>query len=336
MTRADIGIDLGTANVMIYISNKGIVLEEPSVVAIDERNNTVLAIGKEAKDMIGKSPEYIVPIRPIRDGVINNFSAAEKMLKYFIEKVIQKKGLGIYFMPRIMVCVPSGLTDIERRAVEQATKAAGAREVYIIEETIAAAVGAGIDISEASGNMVIDIGGGTTDVAVISLGGIVVFESVKIAGDKFDDEIVKYVKDKHNILIGTRSAEKLKINIGKVYGDFNEEMTVGGRDIIGRLPKATIVTSNEINEALYSSIEIIVASIKRVMDKTPPELLADVAEKGIVLTGGSSLLRGVAEKIEYELKTKVTVPKDSTYCVAKGTGETLNSLDLIERANGKR
>ncbi|MFI3209891.1 MAG: rod shape-determining protein [Peptostreptococcaceae bacterium] len=336
MTRADIGIDLGTANVMIYISKKGIVLDEPSVVSIDTRNKEVIAIGHDAKKMIGKTPGYIETIRPIRDGVISNFSATESMLKHFIERVLDKKGLGIYFMPRIMVCVPSGLTDIERRAVEQATKGAGAREVYIIEETIAAAVGAGVDISEANGRMIIDIGGGTTDIAVISLGGIVEFESLKIAGDKFDDEIVKYVKDKHNVLIGDKSAEKLKINIGKVYGDFYGEAMVGGRDVITRLPKGVNITSYEINKALDRSVNTIISTIRKVMDKTPPELISDIAETGIVLTGGGALLRGLAEKIEYNLKTQVIVPENPTTCVAKGTGETLNSLDLLKIAKGNK
>ncbi len=336
MTRADIGIDLGTANVMIYISKKGIVLDEPSVVSIDTRNKEVIAIGHDAKKMIGKTPDYIETIRPIRDGVISNFSATESMLKHFIERVLDKKGLGIYFMPRIMVCVPSGLTDIERRAVEQATKGAGAREVYIIEETIAAAVGAGVDISEANGRMIIDIGGGTTDIAVISLGGIVEFESLKIAGDKFDDEIVKYVKDKHNILIGDKSAEKLKINIGRVYGDFYGEAMVGGRDVITRLPKGVNITSYEINKALDRSVDTIISTIRKVMDKTPPELISDIAETGIVLTGGGALLRGLAEKIEYNLKTQVIVPENPTTCVAKGTGETLNSLDLLKIAKGNK
>lgn len=336
MTKADIGIDLGTANVMIYINGKGIVLEEPSVVAIDKRTNDVIAIGKEAKDMIGKTPDYITAIRPIRDGVIKDYSATEKMLNYFIEKVISKKGLGVFFMPRIMVCVPSGLTDTEKRAVDQATRGAGSREVYIIEETLAAAVGAGINIFESIGNMIIDIGGGTTDVAVISLGGIVVYESVKIAGDRFDLDIVKYIKDKFNIVIGDRTAEKLKIEIGRVFEGEKKSMRVAGRDIITRFPKSVEITSSDIYNALNESIEQIIYYIKRVMDKTPPELLADISQNGIYITGGGALLRGIQKRIQNNLNVKVIIPEKPTICVAKGTGESLNSLELLEIGKGNK
>lgn len=336
MTKADIGIDLGTANVMIYINGKGIVLEEPSVVAIDKRTNEIIAIGKEAKNMIGKTPDYICAIRPIRDGVIHDYYATEKMLNYFIEKVIDKKGLGVFFMPRIMVCVPSGLTDTEKRAVDQATRGAGSREVYIIEETLAAAVGAGIDIFDSVGNMIIDIGGGTTDIAVISLGGIVVCESVKIAGDKFDNEIVKYVKENYNIIIGDKTAEKLKIEIGRVFDGEEKTMKIAGRNIINRLPRAVEVSSSDIYNALYDQVEQIIFNIKKVMDKTPPELLADVSQNGIYITGGGALLRGIKQRIENALNIKVVIPQKPTICVAKGTGESLNSLEALETARGEK
>ena len=245
MARVDIGIDLGTANVIVYVSGKGIVLEEPSVVAIDTRTNSVLAVGEEARRMIGRTPGNIVAIRPLRDGVISDYDVTEKMLKYFVEKVVDKKGFGRFFMPRIMVCVPTGVTEVEKRAVEEATRQAGAREVYIIEEPIAAAIGAGIDISQPHGNMVIDIGGGTTDIAVISLGGAVVSESIKIGGDKFDEAIVRYIKKQKNLLIGERSAEKLKIEIGTAIKTEEErEMKISGRNLVTGLPESMQISSS--------------------------------------------------------------------------------------------
>ena len=261
MSRADIGIDLGTANVLVYVSGKGIVLEEPSVVAIDKKDNSVLAVGEEARRMIGRTPGNIVAIRPLRDGVISDYDVTEKMLKYFINKVVDKKGFGRFFMPRIMVCVPTGVTEVEKRAVEEATRQAGAREVYIIEEPIAAAIGAGIDISQPHGNMVIDIGGGTADVAVISLGGAVVSESIKIGGDKFDEAIVRYMKKQHNLLIGERTAEKIKIEIGCAYKREEEKtMRVTGRNLITGLPYAIEVSSSEMLEALDECVEQIVVT----------------------------------------------------------------------------
>lgn len=331
MAGADIGIDLGTANVLVYVDGKGIVLEEPSVVAIEKNTNTVLAVGNEAQRMIGRTPSNIVAIRPLKDGVISDYEATEKMLKYFTEKIVEKKGFRRLVMPRIMVCVPTGVTEVEKRAVEEATREAGAREVYIIEEPIAAAIGAGMDISLPNGNMVIDIGGGTTDIAVISLGGAVVSDSIKIGGDKFDTAIVSYIKKKHNLLIGERSAEKLKIEIGTAMKD-NEEMTmrISGRNIVKGLPETIEVSSFEIAEALEECVKQIVATAKSVLEKTPPELSADISTSGIVMTGGGALLRNLDKIIEQATGINVIVADNPLSCVARGTGSSLSSLDLLE------
>lgn len=335
MSRADIGIDLGTSNVIVYIGDKGIVLDEPSVIAVDARTNNIISVGKDARKMLGKTPKNIKVIRPIRKGIIADYAMAETMLKYFINKVIEKKGIGIFLMPRIMVCVPSGLTAIEKKAVEEATRQAGAREVYIIEEPIAAAVGAGIDISEATGSMIIDIGGGTTDIAVISLGGTVISESIKVAGDKFDEDILKYIKAKYNLVIGDRTAEKVKLEIANVYEDEEKSIIIRGVDIITRLPKAIKINCYETKEALEESVNQIIELSNRVLGKTPPELIADIAEKGIIMTGGGCLLKGLAKRIEDKLGIEVKIADNPTICVAKGTGETLNSLDILENATGK-
>ena len=331
MAGADIGIDLGTANVLVYVDGKGIVLEEPSVVAIEKNTNTVLAVGNEARRMIGRTPSNIVAIRPLKDGVISDYEATEKMLKYFTEKIVEKKGFRRLVMPRIMVCVPTGVTEVEKRAVEEATREAGAREVYIIEEPIAAAIGAGMDISLPNGNMVIDIGGGTTDIAVISLGGAVVSDSIKIGGDKFDTAIVSYIMKKHNLLIGERSAEKLKIEIGTAMKD-NEEMTmrISGRNIVKGLPETIEVSSFEIAEALEECVKQIVATAKSVLEKTPPELSADISTSGIVMTGGGALLRNLDKIIEQATGINVIVADNPLSCVARGTGSSLSSLDLLE------
>lgn len=331
MSRADIGIDLGTANVLVYVSGKGIVLEEPSVVAIDKKDNSVLAVGEEARRMIGRTPGNIVAIRPLRDGVISDYDVTENMLKYFIDKVVDKKGFGRFFMPRIMVCVPTGVTEVEKRAVEEATRQAGAREVYIIEEPIAAAIGAGIDISQPHGNMVIDIGGGTADVAVISLGGAVVSESIKIGGDKFDEAIVRYMKKQHNLLIGERTAEKIKIEIGCAYKREEEKtMRVTGRNLITGLPYAIEVSSSEMLEALDECVEQIVVTAYVVLEKTPPELAADISDRGIIMTGGGSLLYGLDKRIEERTGIKVIVANEPLSCVAAGTGKALSSIDLLK------
>ena len=331
MARADIGIDLGTANVIIYVSGKGIVLEEPSVVAIDKRTNSILAVGQDARKMIGRTPGNIVAIRPLREGVISDYDITEKMLKYFINKVVDKKGFGRFFMPRIMVCVPTGVTEVEKRAVEDATTQAGAREVYIIEEPIAAAIGAGVDISKPNGSMVIDIGGGTADIAVISLGGAVVSESIKIGGDKFDEAIVRYIKKKYNLLIGERTAEKIKIEIGTAFKIEQEKyMNITGRNLVKGLPETIEVSSQEIAEALEECVKQIVATTRVVLEKIPPELAADISTSGIVMTGGGALLKNLDKRIEEATGIQVIVADEPLSCVARGTGSSLSTLDLLE------
>lgn len=328
---ADIGIDLGTANVLVYVNGKGIVLKEPSVVAIEKRSNTVLAVGEEARRMIGRTPGNIVAIRPLRDGVISDYDITEKMLTHYINKVVDKKGFARFFMPRIMVCVPTGVTEVEKRAVEEATRQAGAREVYIIEEPIAAAIGAGIDISKPDGNMVIDIGGGTADIAVISLGGAVVSESIKVGGDKFDEAIVKYMKKQYNLLIGERTAEQIKINIGTAHTREDElTMDVRGRNLVTGLPENITINSSEMLEALKECVDQIVSLAHLVLEKTPPELAADISDSGIIMTGGGSLLYGLDKRIEERTGISVRIAEDPLSCVAKGTGESLGALNLLE------
>ena len=328
---ADIGIDLGTANVLVYVNGKGIVLEEPSVVAIEKRSNTVLAVGEEARRMIGRTPGNIVAIRPLRDGVISDYDITEKMLTHYMNKVVDKKGIARFFMPRIMVCVPTGVTEVEKRAVEEATRQAGAREVYIIEEPIAAAIGAGIDISKPDGNMVIDIGGGTADIAVISLGGAVVSESIKVGGDKFDEAIVKYMKKQYNLLIGERTAEQIKINIGTAHTREDElTMDVRGRNLVTGLPENITINSGEMLEALKECVDQIVSLAHVVLEKTPPELAADISDSGIIMTGGGSLLYGLDKRIEERTGISVRIAEDPLSCVAKGTGESLGALNLLE------
>ena len=328
---AEIGIDLGTANILVYVNGKGVVLEEPSVVAIDKNTNTVLAVGEEARRMIGRTPGNIVAIRPLKDGVISDYEITEKMLTYYVNKVIDKKGFARFFMPKIMVCVPTGVTEVEKRAVEEATRQAGARDVYIIEEPIAAAIGAGIDISKPDGNMVVDIGGGTADIAVISLGGDVVSESIKMGGDKFDEYIVNYMRKKYNLLIGDRTAEQIKINIGTAYPREEEvSMDVKGRNLLTGLPQKINVESNEMLDALKEGVNQIVAAVHSVLEKTPPELAADISESGIIMTGGGALLYGLDKKIEERTGIKVKIADDPLSCVAKGTGESLSALSILE------
>ena len=331
MAGTDIGIDLGTANVLVYVEGKGIVLEEPSVVAIEKNTKKVLAVGNEARKMIGRTPANISVIRPLKEGVISDYEATEMMLKYFTEKIVEKKGFRRLVMPRIMVCVPTGVTEVEKRAVEEATREAGARDVYIIEEPIAAAIGAGIDISLPNGNMVIDIGGGTTDIAVISLGGAVVSQSIKIGGDKFDTAIVNYIKKKHNLLIGERSAESLKVEIGAAIRTEEEKfMKISGRNIIKGLPQTIEISSYEMAEALEECVKQIVSTAKSVLEKTPPELSADISTSGIIMTGGGALLRGLDKRIEEATGIKVIVADDPLSCVARGTGSSLSTLDILE------
>lgn len=326
----DIGIDLGTATILLYVKGKGIVLREPSVVAIDKNTNKILAVGEEARRMLGRTPGNIVAIRPLKDGVISDYEITEKMLKYFLNKVCGGRFLKI-FSPRIVVCVPSGVTEVEKRAVIDAAIQAGARKTYLIEEPIAAAIGAGIDISKACGSMIIDVGGGTTDIAVISLGGIVVSTSIKVAGDSFDEAIVRYMRKKHNIMIGERTAEELKINIGAVYPRVQEvTMDIRGRNLISGLPKTITVTSSEIMEALEESVSAIVEAVHSVLERTPPELAADIGDRGIVMTGGGSLIYGLDKLIQKETGINVVIAEDAISCVALGTGKALESIDEIE------
>ncbi len=318
MVATDIGIDLGTASILVYIRGKGVVLKEPSVVAFDRDKNTIKAIGEDARLMLGRTPGNIVAIRPLRQGVISDYTVTEKMLKYFIQKAV---GRRTWRKPRISICVPSGVTEVERKAVEDAGYQAGAREVSIIEEPIAAAIGAGIDISKPCGNMIVDIGGGTSDIAVISLGGTVVSTSVKIAGDDFDEAIVRHMRKKHKLLVGERTAEDLKIKIGRCFPSQEpEEMDIRGRDLVTGLPKTVRVTSEETEEALKETTSQIVEAIHGVLEKTPPELAADIADRGIVLTGGGSLLRGLEELITDRTGINTMTAEDPMTAVAIGTG----------------
>lgn len=329
MASSDIGIDLGTASILVYVKGKGVVLKEPSVVAYDRDTEQIMAIGEEARLMLGRTPGNIVAVRPLRQGVISDYKTTEKMLKYFIQKAVGKSFFGR--RPRISVCVPSGVTDVEKRAVEDATYQAGARDVYIIEEPVAAAIGAGIDISRPCGNMIVDIGGGTADIAVISLGGTVVSTSIKIAGDDFDEAIVRYMRKKHNLLIGERTAEDIKIKIGTCY-PLPEPMTldVRGRNLVTGLPKTVTVSSEETEEALREATMQIVEAVHSVLEKTPPELAADVADRGIVLTGGGALLRGLEQLLEANTGINTMTAEDPMTCVAIGTGK------YVEFLSGKR
>lgn len=324
MRYTDIGIDLGTASILVYIRGKGVVLKEPSVVAFDNDTNKVKAIGEEARLMLGRTPGNIVAVRPLRQGVISDYTVTEKMMKHFIQKAVGKRMLR---KPRIAVCVPSGVTEVEKKAVEDATEQAGAREVFIIEEPIAAAIGAGIDISRPCGNMIVDIGGGTTDVAVISLGSPVVSESIKTAGDDFDEAIKRYMRKKHNLLIGERTAEDLKINIGSAFRRAEVDyLDVRGRNLVTGLPKTISVSSEEMEEALRESTNQVIDAIHSVLEKTPPELAADIADRGIVLTGGGSLLRGLEELIEDRTGINTITAEDPMTCVAIGTGKYVEFL----------
>ena len=319
MQYTDIGIDLGTASILVYIRGKGVVLKEPSVVAFDRDTNKIKAIGEDARLMLGRTPGNIVAVRPLRQGVISDYTVTEKMMKYFIQKALGKRSIR---KPRIAVCVPSGVTEVEKKAVEDATYQAGAREVSVIEEPIAAAIGAGIDISKPCGNMIVDIGGGTSDVAVISLGGTVVSASIKIAGDDFDEAIVRYMRKKHNLLIGERTAEEIKINIGAAYRRPEVlTMEVRGRNLVTGLPKTIVVTSDETLEALREPAMQIVDAVHNVLERTPPELAADIFDRGIVMTGGGALLNGLDQLIEEKSGITTMVAEDPLTAVAIGTGK---------------
>ena len=323
----DIGIDLGTATVIAYVKGKGIVLREPSVVAVDSNTGDVLAVGKEARRMLGRTPGNIVATRPLREGVISNYTVTEKLLKYFINKACGR----LVFAPRIMLCIPSRVTEVEKKAVIDAATQAGARKVYLIEEPIAAAIGAGIDISKPCGNMVVDIGGGTTDIAVISLGGSVTSTSLKVAGDKFDEYIIKYIKKKHNIIIGERTAEDLKVNIGCVYPKMQDvEMDIRGRDLIDGLPKTITIHSSEMLEAMIEPALMIVDAVHSVLEKTPPELAADISDRGIYMTGGGCLVDGLDKLLQEKTGINVMIAQDTVSCVALGTGKALDNLDSLK------
>ena len=314
----DIGIDLGTASVLVYVKGKGVVLKEPSVVAFNRDTNEIKAIGEEARLMLGRTPGNIIAVRPLRQGVISDYTVTEKMIKYFVQKSL---GRRLFKKPRISICVPSGVTEVERKAVEEATYAAGAREVYLIEEPVAATIGAGIDISKPCGNMIVDIGGGTADIAVISLGGTVVNTSIKIAGDDFDEAIVRYMRKKHNLLIGERTAEDIKIKIGTTYPSMEEEsMEVRGRNLVTGLPRTVTITSSETEEALRETTSQIVEAVIGVLEQTPPELSADILDRGIVLTGGGAMLRGLEELIEERTGITTVTAEDPLKGVAIGTG----------------
>ena len=326
----DIGIDLGTANVLVYARGKGIVIQEPSVVAMDRDSNKILAVGEEARQMLGRTPGNILVIRPVKSGVIAKYDVTETTLKYFIHKVCGKRPL---FRPRVVVCVPSGITTVEQRAVVDACTRAGAKKVFLISEPMAAAIGAGLPIETASGNMVVDIGGGTTDVAVISLGGIVVSESLRIGGDDFDDAIIRYVKRVHNLAIGLRTAESIKIDLARALSDWEPAtMSIRRRDLVSGLPKTIDLPSAEVYTAIKEHVMAIASVIKTVLETTPPELSADIIEQGITLTGGGALLRGMDQLITAETGIRTFVAEDPTTCVGMGTGIVLESLDKWARS----
>ncbi|HPZ60139.1 MAG TPA: rod shape-determining protein MreB [Bacillota bacterium] len=330
----EVGIDLGTANVLVYIKGKGIVLEEPSVVAINRDTNEIVAVGEEARQMLGRTPSNIVAVRPLRDGVISDYDVTERMLKYFIRRTC---GSGRFFKPRIMVCVPSGVTEVEKRAVKEAAIQAGGKSVYLMEEPVAAAIGAGLDITQPNGIMIIDIGGGTTDVAVIALGGIVTSNSVKIAGDRFDEAIIKYMRKEHKLYIGERTAEEMKITIGTAYP--REQIVVQecrGRDLVTGLPKSIEITSKQMMEALEEPLQAICETVHGVLERTPPELAADISNRGIVLTGGGALLHGIDKRIEERAGIPVIIAENPQSCVAIGTGKALNSMDILENTQLNR
>lgn len=329
MFNEDIGIDLGTASVLVFIRDKGIVLHEPSVVAMDQNTNKMVAVGEEARRMLGRTPGNIIATRPLKDGVIADYDVTEQMLTYFLRKVMGRRWL---MKPRVVVCIPSGATDVEERAVRQATLAAGARNAYIVEEPLAAALGAGINIAEATGNMVVDIGGGTTDIAILSLGGIVCQTSLRVGGDKFDEAIIKYIRREHNLMVGERTAEDIKIKVGSAYPALktDEECTeVRGRDMLSGLPKTIHFTSQESYAAMKDTIDAVITSVKEVLEKTPPELAADIVNNGIVMTGGGALLHGLSDLLAKETGLSVRVADKAISCVAIGTGKLLANMGVI-------
>ena len=326
----DMGIDLGTANTLVFVKGKGIVLSEPSVVAINSTTRKPLAVGAEAKLMIGRTPGNIVAIRPLKDGVIADFDVAQTMLKKLIEKVTSKSA---FTSPRIIVCYPSGVTEVERRAIEEAAKFAGARDVVLMEEPMAAAIGAGLPVGEPTGSMIVDIGGGTTEVAIISLGGIVTSKSLRVAGDELDQAIMAYIKKEFNLMIGERTAEQVKMELGSAYKTEDEmSMEIKGRDMITGLPKTVTVTDTQIRDALKEPVYAIIESIKTTLEKTPPELAADIMEKGIMLAGGGALLRGLDELINHETNMPVHIAESPLDCVVLGAGKALDNFDELSKS----
>lgn len=328
----DISIDLGTANTLVLVRGRGITINEPSVVAIERRSKRVLAIGSEAKQMVGRTPADIIAIRPLRDGVISDFDVTEAMLTHFIRRVHDETFLPVPHRPRVVIGIPSGVTEVEKRAVKDAAISAGAREVHLIEEPMAAAIGAGLPVTEAVGSMIVDIGGGTTEMAVLSLGGIVVSRSIRVAGDEMDDEIIRYAREKYNLLIGERMAEQAKIEIGSAYPLQQERtMVIRGRNLITGLPESIEISSVEVREALVNPVNQIVDALKTTIDETPPELVADLMVRGIVLAGGGAMLGGLAERLSRETKMRVYVADDPLTCVVRGAGQFLEMLDILPR-----
>ena len=333
----DMAVDLGTANTLVYVRGRGVVLNEPSVVAVNTQNQQVLAVGAEAKRMIGRTPAHIQAVRPLKDGVIADFDITEKMLRYFIQKVHTRRFLA---KPRVVVCVPSGITGVEQRAVEEATIAAGARAAYIIEEPMAAAIGSGMPIHEPIGSMVVDIGGGTTEVAVISMGGIVTATSVRVGGDELDESIINYVKKEFSLVLGERTAEAIKVAIGSAFPMPDEMLAeIKGRDLVTGLPKTVHITAEEVRKAIEEPVNAVVDALKNTLDRCPPELAADLMDQGIVLTGGGALLKGLDERLRHETGMPVRVAKDPLYCVVLGSGRCLEEFEALKRilvSSGRR
>ncbi len=329
MTSVDIGIDLGTANILAFLQGKGIVMKEPAVVATDKETGKVVAVGRAAKIMLGRTPDNIIAVRPLREGVIADYDVTQIMLENVIQRVA---GKSIFFKPRVMICIPSGVTTVEKRAVLEATMQAGAAKTYLIEQPMAAAMGAGLNIGESHGCMVVDVGGGTTDVAVLSLGGIVVSASMRVGGDKFDDAIVRFARREHNVLLGEATAEEIKMQIGSVnrHGKKNDQMTVRGRDLVTGLPTTIRITTRETALAMQEPLSMIMSCIRGVLEKTPPELAADIIESGIVITGGGALLDGMAESIQDDTRIATRIAESPMDCVALGTGMALAHLSMLK------
>lgn len=337
----DIGIDLGTANTLVYVRDKGIVINEPSVVAVNKRTGQVLAIGEEAKKMVGRTPSHIVATRPLVDGVVSDYEVTEQMLKYFIDKV-HKEGFSLFPRPRVVIGIPLGVTEVEKKAVEDAALGAGARQVFLIEEPIAAAIGSRLPVQDASGSMIVDIGGGTSEIAVMSLGGAVTSRSLRVAGDELNNDIIQYARDNFNLLLGERTAEEIKIAIGSAY-DMQEHMEtkMRGRDLVSGLPREVVINDEQVREALSRSVRTIVTTVKTTIEETPPELVADIMERGIVLAGGGALLRGLDKLLAEHTQIPVVIADDPLTCVVRGTGLVLEDIDalkdvLVENEYGKK